>query len=100
MKIDTIFFIKLICIQYIELLLIIAIFWSIRQKQPGERELLCDSVTKDQLGRNVQKHTIVVLVRVEIQGTIRHRKEILCGQTESVGGSGGDGGTCLLQLNF
>ena len=44
--------------------LIINILRRVRDKQTRERELPRDTVTENHLGRNVQKHAVVVLVRV------------------------------------
>lgn len=56
--------------------LIVAIRRRARDEQPCKRELPCDSITVHHLLRDVQIHTVVVLVCV-IQGTVRHEEEIL-----------------------
>ena len=69
--------------------LIIAVRRPVTEEQPRERELLRGGVAEDQLTRNVQEYSVVMLIRV-VQRTVRHEEEILRGQSERVRGRGGD----------
>ena len=79
-------------------MLIVRIHRPITETQPRESELLRLLVAIDQLRRNVEINPIVALVSV-VQRSGRHVEEVLIGQTESVRGGGGDGGSNLINRN-
>lgn len=68
--------------------LIVTILRHIREEQPRERELPRGAVAEHQLLRDVQIDTVVVLVGVIVQRTVRHVEKVIRGQTEGVRGGG------------
>lgn len=79
-------------------MLIVRVHRPITETQPRESELLRVLVAIDQLRRDVEINPIVALVSV-VQRSGRHVEEVLIGQTESVRGGGGDGGSNLIKGN-
>ncbi len=68
--------------------LIVTILRHIREEQPRKRELPRGAVAEHQLRGDVQIDTVVILVRVIVQRTVRHVEKVIRGQTEGVRGGG------------